>query len=100
VEKGEGFGGSYRLILLRGLRVAGSVGARNTTVRSAEPLTLNAWHEVRLAASATSLVLYVDGKKSAETSLPSGTQAAARNDLVIGERFTGRIDEVLISAGP
>jgi len=100
VEKGQGFGGSYRLLLLRGLKVAGSAGAKNTTVRSAQPLTLNAWHELKLVAAAGTLTLYVDGQKAGEAALPEGSRPAASDDFVIGDRFTGRIDEVILAAGP
>lgn len=98
VEKGRGFGASYRLVLLRGLRVSGSAGDRHVTVRSTAPVSLGEWHEVSLVVDPTNLTLYVDGKESARAAIPAGTKLTSSDPLIIGDRFTGRIDEVAIQA--
>ena len=96
VEKGQGFGSSYRLLLLRDMRVEGSLGAKHHSVLSAEPLKLNAWTEVSLVVDATSLVLLLNGKEAGRTEFASGTLPTSTSPVVIGERFSGRIDEVSI----
>jgi len=98
VEKGAGLGASYRLVLLRGLKVEAAFGDRHVTARSAVPLTLDAWHEVALSFDGTTLALLVDGKEAARAPVPAGSKLASKADLVIGERFTGRIDDVTIAS--
>ena len=98
VEKGRGYGGSYRLLLTRGLKLSASVGDRHVTARSRTPLSTGQWHEVAFEADGKSLVLFVDGKEAARTPIPPGTRIDAEGPIVVGERFTGRIDEVAISA--
>ena len=95
VERGLGYGAAFRLVLLRGLRVGGSVGRVN--VRSTAPIALNAWHEVALTAVGKTLTLTVDGVQAAVADLPSGGPAASSDAVVIGERFSGTIDEVSIA---
>ena len=48
VEKGTGFGASYRLVILRGLRVRAVVGGSHASVTSRKPLSLNSWHELEM----------------------------------------------------
>ena len=97
VEKGQGYGASYRLLLLRGLKVEGCLGERHVCVRSASPIGLNAWHEVTLRADGKSLTLTVDGAVAGSTPIDAPPKLASTEALVIGDRFTGRIDEVSIS---
>jgi concanavalin A-like lectin/glucanase superfamily protein len=98
VEKGRGLGGSYRLVLLRGLKVEASLGEKHVSLRSSAPISLNAWHEVGLLADGKSLVLLVDGQTAGSLALDQPPRLASTDPLVIGERFTGRIDEVSISS--
>ncbi|HEY3174399.1 MAG TPA: LamG domain-containing protein [Candidatus Polarisedimenticolia bacterium] len=98
VEKGRGFGASYRLLLLRGLKVEASLGQQNVSVRSSSPISLNEWHEVVLLADSSALALMVDGKEAGRATLAPGPKIASTEPLIIGERFTGRIDDVLISS--
>jgi len=98
VEKGRGFGASYRLLLLRGLKVSAAVGDGHVGVKSQAPLSLNAWHEVVLVADKESLVLTVDGKEAGRASWTAPPKLANTDPVVIGDRFTGRIDEVSIGA--
>ncbi len=96
VEKGRGFGSSYRLLLLRGLRVEASFGGRHLTARSASPIALDSWHEVTLAADREALRLIVDGEEVARTSLGDASPLTGAQPLLIGDRFTGLIDEISI----
>lgn len=95
VERGNGYGASFRLILLRGLRVGASLG--RTSLRSSAPVTLNTWHEVALTVDGKTATLTVDGAQAASAELPPTERSASSDPLVIGERFTGRIDEVSIA---
>lgn len=99
-EKGLGYGAAYRLILLRGLKVQASLGDQNIKAVGSVPLSLNEWHEVALAADGRNLALLVDGKEVAKTPIPPGLKISSTEPLVLGNRFTGRIDEVSISSDP
>ncbi len=98
VEKGRGLGSSYRLLLLRGLKVQASVGERHIVVRSPSPLSLNAWHQVGLRAGGGTLSLWVDGQQVASAPLPPDVKLTSGDPIVVGDRFSGRIDEVELSA--
>jgi len=96
-EKGRGYGASYRLILLRGLKVRAQAGAALTSVTSVDPLTLNAWHVVELIFDGSLLHLQVDGKEQGKAENVKGPFTSGEEAL-IGERFSGKIDEVSLTA--
>ena len=96
IEKGQGFGSSYRLLLLRDMRIEGSLGARHATVRSPSPVELNKWIDVSLVVEDSALVLLLDGVEVAREALAPGTKPEATAPILIGERFSGMIDEVTI----
>jgi len=98
VEKGQGYGASYRLLLLRGLKLEGCVGEQHVCVRSASPLALNGWHEVTLRADAKTVTLLVDGAAAGTATIETPLKLGSTEAVVIGDRFTGRIDEISISA--
>ncbi len=97
IEKGRGYGASYRLMVLRGLRVRVTLGSAQSAVTSAEPLSVGRWHELEAAYDGASLVLRIDGKEAGRV---GGVKApmASKADLVIGERFSGKIDRAEITA--
>ena len=95
VERGNGYGASFRVILHRGLRVGASLG--RVSLKSATPVTLNAWHEVTLMADGKTATLSVDGVAAAVAELPASEKPASKEAVVIGDRFSGRIDEVSIA---
>ena len=97
LEKGRGYGASYRLLLLRGLKVRATAGSAGTAVTSSEPISLNAWHEIELKYDGSQLILKVDGKEQGR-SPGVRTPLASKDDLLIGERFSGKIDEILLTA--
>jgi len=97
VEKGEGLEASYRIVILRGLRIGASLGASGISLRSPEPVSLNEWHEVALRVEASRVSLHVDGREVAASPLSAPPILESTAPLVIGERFSGRIDEVEIS---
>jgi hypothetical protein len=97
VEKGKGYGGCYRLGIVRGSKVRGAVGPSHASVTSAEPIKLEAWHDLQLKYEGETLTLTVDGKEQAVARNVKGP-LTCRDDLLIGERFSGRIDEISISS--
>jgi len=96
IEKGQGFGSSYRLLLLRDIRIEGSLGAGHATVRSPSPIELNRWIRVSLVVEGSALSLLLDGKEVAREALGSDTRLESTAPILIGERFSGMIDEVTI----
>jgi len=96
-EKGRGYGASYRLLLLRGLKVRAQAGATLSSVTSGYPLALNAWHEVEMIFDGTSLLLRVDGKDQGKAENVKGPFTNGEEAL-IGNRFSGKIDEVSLTA--
>jgi hypothetical protein len=93
VEKGRGFGASYRLLLLRGLRIRATLGGSQGTVTSKDPLTLNQWHQVEVVYDGSDLTLKIDGQEQARLEGVKGNLAST-DDLLMGERLSGRIDAV------
>jgi hypothetical protein len=72
-------------------------GGGQASIVSAEPLSLNAWHELVMKYEGDTLSLAIDGKEAARK---SGVKApaASQDDAVVGERFSGRIDEITLTA--
>jgi hypothetical protein len=95
-EKGRGYGASYRLILLRGLKVRAEAGASLVSATSAVPISLNAWHEIEMVFDGSSLVLRLDGKEEGKAENVKGP-FTNREEALIGERFSGKIDEVRLT---
>lgn len=96
IEKGQGFGSSYRILLLRDMKVEGSLGAGHHAVRSPAPIEMDKWTQVSLVVDSSSLVLQLNGAEVARQPLPPDTRPASTAPVVIGERFSGRIDQVSI----
>ncbi|MBI3450993.1 MAG: LamG domain-containing protein [Acidobacteria bacterium] len=95
-EKGRGYGASYRLIVLRGLMVRAEIGSALVRVTSDASLSLNAWHDVEMVFDGASVALRIDGKEVGRTPAAPGA-LNNREDAVIGERFSGRVDEVSLT---
>lgn len=95
-EKGAGYGAVLRLILLRGLKLRAIYGSGGKVDGSA-PISLDAWHAVEVRYDGSSLTLRMDGK---EVGRAAGVEPARPTDdkVVIGERFTGKIDEVVLTS--
>ncbi|MBI3465114.1 MAG: LamG domain-containing protein [Planctomycetes bacterium] len=95
VEKGGGFGAAYRLGLLRNGVVKASVGNELLSVESPKPLSLKEWHELKMIYDGTRLTLAIDGEEVASQEKAVAKFANA-DRLILGNRFTGKIDEVQI----
>ena len=97
VEKGDGYGSTFRLLMIRGRKIRAAYGAGNTQITSSKPLELNAWHKLELTFDGSSLTLKVDGEIQASSG-DIQPQASSEDDVIIGERFSGLIDEVVLTA--
>lgn len=95
VEKGTGLEASYRLVLLRGLKVRAAVGGSRTTVTSEAPISTGEWHDLEMRFEKGLLTLLVDGKEAGRAEIKEA-KIDSTADLVIGERFSGKIDGVEI----
>ena len=117
VEKGQGYGAAYRLLLAtrprrgegiieREMRLRGVVGmdigyaggreSFQAAVTGSTRLERGKWYRVRMTYDGETLRLFVDGKEDGSVKKKVKTMAN-REPVIIGERFTGRIDEVKIS---
>ncbi len=96
VQKGDGYGCAYRLLLLKDFRVRVAAGNEHSTVDSKTKLAPGSWHALRARYDGARLMLFIDGKE--EGSQEIAVKSFANNDdLYIGVRFTGLIDEVKIA---
>jgi hypothetical protein len=93
IEKGRGRGASYRVMLLRGLKLRATAGGTGLTITTSRPLSLNAWHDIELIVGTGGLVLMIDGKEAGRADGTPGATASPEN-IVVGERFSGKIDSV------
>ena len=95
VEKGVGYGSSFRLLMLRNGKVRAAVGNEHLTVDSPEPLELDAWTRLEMTFDGKTLALSVGGTEVAKTAAKPESMASEAS-IEIGRRFTGRIDNVMI----
>lgn len=96
VEKGVGYGSSFRLVMLRSGKVRGAIGNQHVTVDSPDELPLNVWTKLQLVYDGKTLTLLVNGKKVAAEAATAMT-LASDYPIEFGRRFTGRIDDVAIT---
>ncbi len=93
VQKGDGYGCAYRLLLLEDFRVRVAAGNGHAVLESKEKLSPGTWHALRASYSAGKLTLWIDGKE--EVSEAMAIQSFTNTDnLYIGARFTGLIEQV------
>lgn len=96
VEKGVGFGSSYRLLMLRNGKARATIGNEHVAVDSPEALKLDAWTKLAMSYDGKTLRLFIDGKEVA--SAPAAVKSLeSESPIEIGRRFTGRIDDVEIA---
>lgn len=96
VQKGDGYGCAYRLLLLKDFRVRVAAGNEHSTVESKTKLAPGSWHLLRARYDGARLMLFIDGKEEAAQEIAVKSFANS-DDLYIGVRFTGLIDEVKIA---
>jgi len=96
LEKGDGYGCSYRLLVMGDLKVRAAAGNEHATLDSATKLTPGKWITLRASYDGQKLRIYIDGKEDASIAAEVKNFSSS-DDIFIGKRFTGRIDEVKIS---
>jgi len=96
VEKGIGYGSSYRLLMLRSGKVRAAIGNEHVSVDSPEEIPLDTWTSLEMRFNGKKLTLLIDGKAVAEAAAES-KGLASDQPIEIGKRFTGRIDDVRIA---
>lgn len=96
VEKGGGYGCSYRLLLTKDFKVRAVAGNEHVILDSATRLTPGKWTTLRVTYDGQSLKIYIDDKEDASTAAQV-KGLSSNDDLIMGRRFTGKIDEVKIS---
>lgn len=99
IEKGVGFGSSYRLLVLRNGKLRASVGNKLLSIETPEPLPLEKWVKITMRFQKGVLSLAIDG---AQVSEKKGDVESFASDhpLVLGTRFTGKVDNLLIQLDP
>lgn len=96
LQKGEGYGCSYRLLLTKDFKVRVAAGTEHATLESTTRLTPGKWISVRASFDGQKLKIFIDGKEDASTAAEV-KNFSNPDDVIIGWRFTGKIDEVRIS---
>ena len=97
IEKGRGYEAAYRLLVLRGSKIRAIVGTPTLSVTSPDPVSLNAWHEIEMTYDGSALTLSIDGRAAGRAE-GKRTAPSSKDDVVIGERFSGKIDSIELSA--
>lgn len=96
VQKGAGYGCAYRVLLTRDFRVKAVAGNDHAVLEGATVLPVGTWTTIRAAYDGENLTIHVDGEEdgSHRTEVNGFSN---RDDILMGERFTGDIDEIRIS---
>jgi hypothetical protein len=97
IEKGAGYGCSFRLLLLKNGHIRAALGNKHETVESPTAPSLNQWHKVEMIYTGRELQLKIDGLEAAKKDITSPA-LSSEFEVVIGRGLTGKIDEVKIVA--
>jgi hypothetical protein len=96
VEKGEGYGCSYRLLLTEDFRFKAVAGNEHAVLESSTKLTPGKWITARASYDGQALKIFIDGNEDASAAIQT-RKLASSDDLIIGKRFSGRIANVAIA---
>lgn len=99
IEKGSGYGCSFRLILLRNGHIRAAIGNEHLTVDSSTAPSLNQWHKIELIYTGQRLRLKIDGQEVAGRDV-SEPNMESKFDVTMGRGLVGKIDEVKIVTVP
>ncbi|MGA2184144.1 MAG: LamG domain-containing protein [Bryobacteraceae bacterium] len=95
VQKGEGYGCSYRLLIGKDLKVQANAGNEHASAVSTSSLVSGRWTTIRATYDGRELRIYIDGKEDARVPV-AAARLESKDDVRIGDRFTGKIAEVRI----
>lgn len=95
IEKGGGFGSSFRLLLMRRGNIRAAIGTEHLTVDSPTALSLNQWHQIDMIYTGRELQLKIDGQESGQREVTKPNLKSSFN-VVIGRGLVGMIDDVEI----
>ena len=96
VEKGEGYGCSYRLLMTSDLRVEAVAGNEHAILLSSTKLTLGKWTATRVTYDGRTLKVYIDGREDASVAVQT-RNLSSEDDVIIGKRFTGKLADIVIA---
>ncbi len=95
VQKGSGYGCSFRVLLRSDLHIQATVGQEHNSVVSQSAVARGKWTTIRVTYDGNQAQVFIDGKQDGSLQL-SGAKLESEEDITIGTRFTGRIDEIKI----
>jgi hypothetical protein len=95
IEKGSGYGGSFRVLLLRSGNIRAAIGNEHLTVDSSIAPSLHQWHQIDMIFTGRELQLKMDGQQTARREVAKPTLKSTY-EVVIGRGFVGKIDDVKI----
>jgi len=96
LEKGDGYGCSYRLLITSDLKLEAVAGNEHSALVSSTKLTPGKWFSARATYDGRTLKIYVDGKEDASVAVQT-KNLSSQEDLVMGKRFTGKLAEVTVA---
>ncbi len=97
VEKGDGYGCSYRLLITNDFKLEAVAGNEHSALVSSTKLTLGRWFSARATYNGRTLKIYIDGKEDASMAVQTKS-LASQDDLIIGRRFTGKLADIVVTA--
>jgi hypothetical protein len=95
LEKGEGYGCSYRLLITSDFKLEAVAGNEHSTLLSSTKLSSGRWFLARATYDGRTLRIYIDGKEDASLAVHTKS-LASQDDLIIGRRFTGKLADIVI----
>ncbi|MGD1082423.1 MAG: LamG-like jellyroll fold domain-containing protein [Candidatus Sulfotelmatobacter sp.] len=97
VEKGDGYGCSYRLLITNDFKLEAVAGNEHSALVSSTKLPLGRWVSARATYDGRTLKIYIDGKEDASMAVQTKS-LASQDDLIIGRRFTGKLADIVVTA--
>lgn len=95
VQKGSGYGCSFRVLLRSDLHIQATVGQEHNSVVSQSAVARGKWTTIRVTYDGNQVQIFIDGKQDGSLQV-SGARLESEEDITIGTRFSGRIDEIKI----
>ena len=96
LEKGDGYGCSYRLLITSDFKLEAVAGNEHSTLLSSTKLPLGKWFSATATYDGRTLKIYIDGKEDASIAVQTKS-LASQDDLIIGRRFTGKLADIVVN---